>query len=187
MNALEVLSRLPIVPVVIIERVEDALPLAEALIAGGLPVAEFTFRTPAAPKALKAVRERFPEFLAGAGTVITPDGLNAALDAGACFGVSPGLELGATILKFFPVEAIGGIRTFKAMAAPFLHTGLCFHATGLLESHHVKSYLAEEIVFSIGGPWMVAPALLRERDWTRVTQLAAAAVADARSVRPSVG
>jgi 2-dehydro-3-deoxyphosphogluconate aldolase/(4S)-4-hydroxy-2-oxoglutarate aldolase len=213
MNALEVLARCPIVPVVIIDRAEDAIPMAEALIAGGMPVAEFTFRTPAAPKALKAVRERFPEFLAGAGTVISLDGLKAALDAGACFGVSPGLnprvvtaareaglpffpgvsspteieaglELGAKILKFFPVEAIGGIRTMKAMAAPFLHTGLKFHATGLLESHHVKPYLAEEVVYSIGGPWMVAPALLRDRDWASVTRLAAATMADVRAVRP---
>jgi 2-dehydro-3-deoxyphosphogluconate aldolase/(4S)-4-hydroxy-2-oxoglutarate aldolase len=202
-SSLEAVCAHGVVPVVVLERASDAPLLAAALIAGGLPVAEVTFRTAAAGDALRALAED-PALLVGAGTVVRPEQVDEAVAAGARFVVSPGLsqrvvercrehgvpvvpgvataseviaalDLDLDLLKLFPAEACGGVATLKALAAPF--PGVRFVPTGGISATNAASYLALPCVAAVGGSWMVAPRLVESGDFDAVTRLAAEAVA----------
>jgi len=195
-----------LVPVVVLEDVEAAGPLGEALVAGGLPVAEVTFRTPAAEAALAAMAAD-PRLTVGAGTVINADQVDRAVAAGAKFVVSPGfspavvrrcatlgvpvfpgvanatdiiaaLDEGVEVLKFFPAEQLGGLPMLAALAAPFPQVR--FIPTGGITPELAPTYLAHPKVVAIGGTWMVAPKLIAAGDWPEITRLAAEAVAMAK-------
>jgi 2-dehydro-3-deoxyphosphogluconate aldolase/(4S)-4-hydroxy-2-oxoglutarate aldolase len=189
-----------VLPVIALSDAADASPLANALVAGGLPVAEVTFRTPAALEALRVMSERL---LVGAGTVVHADQVDEAVAAGARFVVSPGLseavvrrcrsmgipvipgvatatevmaalDLGIDLVKFFPAEASGGVATISALAAPF--PGVRFVPTGGIGPEQLPAYLAHPAVAAVGGSWMVAPSLIARRDFAEVTRLTRAAL-----------
>ena len=200
-----VLGGARILPVVVLEDADAAEPLAHALLRGGLPVAEITFRTAAAEDALRRMAE-VPEMLVGAGTIVNANQVDVAVQAGAAFIVSPGLsravveragehgvpvfpgvatatevmaalDLGLRVLKFFPAQTLGGVAALKALAAPF--AGVAFIPTGGITGESVASYLALPSVAAIGGSWMVASTLLASRQFGEVERLAAEAVAAA--------
>ena len=175
----DIMALAPVIPVLVIDRIEDALPVAEALVAGGLPVLEVTLRTPVALEAIRIMKQ-VPGAVVGAGTVLDPTQLLAARDAGAEFIVSPGLtqrlgeaigampflpgvsttgdimralDLGFTRLKFFPAEAAGGLPVLKAMAAVFGHVRFC--PTGGITQDSAPVWLAEPSVACVGGSWLV--------------------------------
>lgn len=195
----QVLARAPIVPVLSIERIEDAVPLARALVDGGLPVLEVTLRTEAAIGAIRAIREQVPDASVGAGTVLTARDLSAVEAAGATFAISPGatdalyaaasdaripllpgiataselmhgLELGYQRFKFFPAESSGGIAALKSFAGPFAQAKFC--PTGGIDVAKAPAYLALPNVITVGGSWMVPADALHAGDWERITVLA---------------
>lgn len=194
-----------IVPVVVIDKAEDAVPLAEALLASGLNVMEVTFRTTAAAAAIRNVREAFPAMFVGAGTILDQDQLRRAIDAGAQFGVAPGLNgtivskalalelpfvpgvmtpsdverglaLGCKLQKFFPAEAAGGVKMLQAFAGPFGPAGVKFIPLGGINTGNARDYLALPIVAAIGGSWMVDRKLIAQRNWKTIRELTAEAV-----------
>ena len=196
---------------VVLDREEDAVPLAEALLAGGLDVMEITFRTAAAEGSLKRIAERLPEILLGAGTLLDADQVKRARGAGAVFGLAPGLNpetihtaraeglvfspgvmtpgeveqalsLGCDLLKFFPAEAAGGTAMLKALAGPYAHTGVRFIPTGGIGPHNLGDYLKLPIVAAIGGSWMVEKSLIATGQWSEITRLTRDALAAAQSV-----
>lgn len=204
----QVLSHV-LIPVVVVRDVADVDPLGEALVSGGLPVAEVTLRTSAAEGAMSALAER-RDVLVGAGTVLTPGQAERAIAAGARFVVSPGLsadvvrccqeadvpvlpgavsatdvmralDLGVQTVKFFPAETSGGPAAIHALAAPF--AGVSFVPTGGIGPANLASYLALECVAAVGGSWMVPSAALKARDIPMLTTLVSDAVAQARSLR----
>lgn len=204
---LAALERARLVPVVVLDDAADAGPLADALVAGGLPVAEVTFRTPAAADAIRAMADR-GDLLVGAGTVLTPAQVDQAVAAGAGYVVSPGLsravvercaergvlalpgavtatevqaalELGLTAVKFFPAGTSGGARAIAALAAPF--AGVRFVPTGGIGPADLADYLGLDAVVAVGGSWMVPRDRIRSGDFETVRRLTAEAVA---SVRP---
>jgi 2-dehydro-3-deoxyphosphogluconate aldolase/(4S)-4-hydroxy-2-oxoglutarate aldolase len=189
-----------IVPAATVDRAEQALPLAEALRQANLDIIEITFRTGAAAQAIQGIAARFPEMLVGAGTILTEEQLARAADAGARFGVAPGLNerlvqsaarlgmpfvpgvvtpsevdlgirLGCKLLKFFPAENMGGVKTLKALAGPFAHTGVRFVPTGGIDAPNARAYLDLPVVGAVGGSWMVAPKLIKEQQWAEITRL----------------
>lgn len=197
------IGELKLVPVVKINRAEDALALGEALVTGGLPVAEITFRTDAAPAAIRTLHERLPALLVGAGTVLNVDNVKAAVAAGAQFMVSPGfnpkvvdycvehgipvvpgvnsptdiemgLDRGLDVLKFFPAEASGGLKLLKAMAAPY--AGVKFMPTGGINLDNLLTYLAFDRVLACGGTWMAETSLIDAGQFDEITRLTQAAV-----------
>lgn len=205
------LGRIGLVPVVRLERAADAVPLGEALVRGGLPCAEITFRTAAAPEAIARLIGACPDIVVGAGTVLNVQQAQQAQDAGAAFIVSPGfspqvvdwclerdlpvlpgvvtpteimagLERGLRIFKFFPAEAYGGISTIKALSAPF--GGVRFMPTGGISAKNLPEYLALPAVHAVGGSWMVEGKLIAGGQWDEITRLAAEACAVVQRVRP---
>jgi 2-dehydro-3-deoxyphosphogluconate aldolase/(4S)-4-hydroxy-2-oxoglutarate aldolase len=193
-----------IVAVLIIDREEDGVPLAKALLAGGIDVMELTLRTDAALGALRRIRAEVPEMLAGVGTVLTPAQADDAKYAGAEFAVSPGmnprvvkaaddaglpfapgiltpsdieqaLECGCRMLKFFPAESSGGLAYLKAMAAPYLHLGVSFIPLGGVNEKNMASYLADPLIDAVGGSWLAPRDAIREGRWDEITALAKAA------------
>lgn len=204
MNAvLEQISKIGIVPVVKIDRAEDALPLAKALCAGGLPCAEVTFRTSAAAEAIRIMTTNFPDMCVGAGTVLNAEQVDAAVEAGAKFIVSPGLnprtvkycieknvpitpgtsspsdieqaiELGLDVVKFFPAEQSGGLAKIKAMAAPYVN--MKFMPTGGINAKNLTSYLDFNKIIACGGSWMVPGDLINAGEWDKIEQLTREAV-----------
>lgn len=171
-----------IIPVIKLNRVEEAVPLAQALLAGGIPVAEVTFRTEAAAEGIATIRREFPQMLVGAGTVLTTEQATAAIEAGAQFVVSPGshgkiidrvltagvamipgvatpteieaaMEKGLRVLKFFPAEALGGIAMLKALSGPYPQ--IKFVPTGGISAGNMKEYLHQKNVLAVGGSWMI--------------------------------
>ena len=204
MNAvLEQISKIGIVPVVKIDRAEDALPLARALCAGGLPCAEVTFRTDAAAEAIGIMTKNFPDMCVGAGTVLNAAQVDAAVEAGAQFIVSPGLnprtvqycldknvpitpgtsspsdieqaiELGLDVVKFFPAEQSGGLAKIKAMAAPYVN--MKFMPTGGINAKNLNSYLDFNKIIACGGSWMVPGDLINQGAWDKIEQLTREAV-----------
>ena len=209
MTALDQLRALVALPVVIADHRDCGVPLREALIAGGLPVAEVTLRTPAAPDVIRVLAER-GDVLVGAGTVLRPAQVDTAVDAGATFIVSPGLsravverclergvlplpgavtatevqaalELGLDTVKFFPAESAGGPRAITALAGPF--AGVSFIPTGGIDSANLDSYLALPSVAAVGGSWMVPRDVLRAGDTGRLLNLITGAVAQVRRSR----
>ncbi|MFC7928824.1 bifunctional 4-hydroxy-2-oxoglutarate aldolase/2-dehydro-3-deoxy-phosphogluconate aldolase [Streptomyces cinereoruber] len=194
----------PVVPVVVIEDAADAVPLARALVAGGLPLIEVTLRTPAALDALRAIADGVPEAVVGAGTVVSAAGVADAVGAGARFLVSPGwtgrlldamresgvpflpgvstasevvalLERGVDAMKFFPAEAAGGVPYLKSLAGPLPQARFC--PTGGVSAASAPAYLALPNVGCVGGTWMLPPDALAARDWARVESLAREAAA----------
>ena len=204
MNAvLEKISKIGIVPVVKIDKVEDAVPLARALCNGGLPCAEVTFRTDAAAGAIKAMTEYFPDMCVGAGTVLNAEQVDAAASAGAQFIVSPGLnpntvkyciskkipitpgtsspsdieqaiELGLDVVKFFPAEQSGGLAKIKAMAGPYVN--MKFMPTGGINAKNLTSYLDFDKIIACGGSWMVPGDLINNGEWDKIEQITREAV-----------
>lgn len=206
---LEKLAQTRVVPVIALDRAEDAAPLAEALVAGGLACAEVTFRTDAALEAIRTMAAR-GDMQVGAGTVLKVDQVKAALDAGATFMVSPGfnpkvvsycvengvpitpgttnpsdiemaLDHGLEVVKFFPAEAFGGLRTLKAMAQPY--NMMKFIPTGGVNADNLIDYLRFDPVIACGGSWMVKPDMIAEGQFSDVTRLARDAVEIAKRAR----
>lgn len=204
MNAvLDEISKIGIVPVIALEDAQDAAALAEALIKGGLPCAEVTFRTAAAEETIGIMAKKFPQMLVGAGTVLTTEQADRAVKAGAKFIVSPGfnpavvkhclaknipvvpgcatpsevegaLELGLEVVKFFPAEAAGGLPMLKAMSAPY--GNVKFMPTGGINAKNLNSYLSFKKIVACGGSWMVSKDLLKQKNWAEVTRLCKEAV-----------
>ena len=186
-------------PVIVIQRLDDAVPLARALVAGGLKNLEITLRTPVALDAIRAIAAEVPEARVGAGTVATPEHLDAVADAGGTFAVSPGLpgalrdaarshdvplvpgimtpteamqaaDAGFEILKFFPAEAAGGIALLKSIGGPLPHLKFC--PTGGIGPSTFRDYLALPNVICVGGSWVAPKGLVADGDWDAVTALA---------------
>jgi 2-dehydro-3-deoxyphosphogluconate aldolase / (4S)-4-hydroxy-2-oxoglutarate aldolase len=197
-----------IVPVIVLDHVESAEPLAEALLEGGLDIMEITFRTAAAEESIRRIASRFPEILLGAGTLLDAEQVKRAKAAGAVFGLAPGLNpatiataracdlefspgvmspsevelalsLGCKLLKFFPAEVAGGVGMLKALAGPYAHTGVKFIPTGGVSSGNLAAYLKLPVVAAIGGSWMVDKALINAGKWAEITQLTRDALAAA--------
>lgn len=210
MDVLSQLERATLVPVVVIDDAADADGLAQALVTGGLPVAEVTFRTAAAPEAIRVMAER-GDVVIGAGTVLTPDQVDQAVAAGARYVVSPGLsravveraqehgilalpgcvtateiqaalELGLSTVKFFPAGTSGGAPAIKALSAPF--GGVSFVPTGGVSAANLADYLAIPAVKAVGGSWMVPQKMVAAHEFDAITALTAEAVALAASLRP---
>ncbi|WP_028081975.1 bifunctional 4-hydroxy-2-oxoglutarate aldolase/2-dehydro-3-deoxy-phosphogluconate aldolase [Solimonas soli] len=195
----EVMTAAPVMPVIVIDRVDDAVPLARALVAGGVRVLEVTLRTPAAADAIRAMVEAVPEAIVGAGTILNEDDLRRAQAAGAAFGVSPGatpkllaaarasgmpflpgvmtpsdivaaLDAGFTALKFFPAVPAGGVDMLKAFAGPFPQLRFC--PTGGISPATAADFLALPNVDCIGGSWLAPKKLIEAGDWAAISALA---------------
>ena len=210
MQIIQAIGNLALVPVVQIEHSKDAINLGKALLDGGLPCAEITFRTESAEEALKSIAETFPEITLGAGTVLTTAQANRAVGAGAQFVVSPGfnpkvvdwclehnvpvipgvatpteielaLDKKLAILKFFPAQAIGGIEMLKAISAPY--NGVKFIPTGGINAQNLADYLKLPMVFACGGSWFVKADLISAGDFREITRLTKEAVLIVRQCR----
>ena len=197
-KVLEQIEEIGIVPVVVLENEKDAVPLAKALCEGGLPCAEVTFRTEAAEASIRAISKAFPDMLVGAGTVLTVEQVQKAVDAGARFIVSPGLnpevvkycvdrqipvtpgtcnpsdieaaiDLGLDVVKFFPAEAAGGLAMIKAVAAPY--TKMKFMPTGGINAGNLNQYLAFPKILACGGSWMVSKDLVKAGAFDKIRDL----------------
>ena len=204
------LQKLGIVPVVVLDRAEDALPLAERLVKGGLPCAEVTFRTAAAEESIRQMAKAFPDMIIGAGTVLTCEQADRAIDAGAKFIVSPGvnpkvtehvlkkgipmtpgvctpteieaaLQFDLDVLKFFPAEPSGGLKMIKALAAPYV--GVNFMPTGGISAANVRDYLAYDRIVACGGSWMVAGNLVKEGKFDEIGRLVKEAADIVKEIR----
>lgn len=202
-NILDDISKIGIVPVLVLDDAKNAKPIAEALCNGGLPCAEITFRTEAAEESIKIMTEEFPEMLVGAGTVLTVEQVECAVNAGAKFIVSPGLnpkvvsycvdnkitvvpgctnpsdieaaiELGLDTVKFFPAEAAGGVKMIKAMSAPY--SNMRFMPTGGINASNLNEYLDFSKVIACGGSWMVNKESVSAGDFEQITALTKEAV-----------
>ncbi|KPD03578.1 bifunctional 4-hydroxy-2-oxoglutarate aldolase/2-dehydro-3-deoxy-phosphogluconate aldolase [Moellerella wisconsensis] len=202
----QILTAGPIVPVIVINELSQAVPLAKALISGGVKVLEVTLRTECAIDAIRLIAQEVPEAIVGAGTVINSKQLQAVTEAGAQFAISPGLtdnlldaavkgsiplipgissvselmlgmNYGLTEFKFFPAEANGGVKALKAIAGPFSQVRFC--PTGGISPANYRDYLALDSVLCIGGSWIVPADALQQGDYARITQLAKDAVAGA--------
>ncbi len=209
-NLIKKITDTGVIPVVKIDNVEDALPLAEALKNGGLPCAEITFRTDAAEESIRRISKAYPDFFIGAGTVLTTEQADAAMNAGASFIVSPGLNpevvkhckakgypiipgvctpteveaalsLGLTYLKFFPAEAAGGVKMIKAMAAPY--TKVKFMPTGGVGVGNLADYLGCKAVYACGGSWMVPADKITGKNFDEIEALTREAVELLKSIR----
>jgi 2-dehydro-3-deoxyphosphogluconate aldolase/(4S)-4-hydroxy-2-oxoglutarate aldolase len=199
-----------VVPVVVLEDAKDAKPLAEALVEGGLPVAEVTFRTAAAEESIRIMAEAYPDMLVGAGTVLSVEQAQRAVNAGAKFIVSPGFDeevvdwclannvpvypgiitpseatkavkRGLKIVKFFPAEQFGGVATIKALAAPF--TTLKFMPTGGINAKNIRDYLTNNKIIACGGSWMVKGDLVKAGDFAKIKELVKEAVELVKEIR----
>ena len=202
---LKEISKIGIVPVVKIDNAKDAAPLAKALINGGLPCAEVTFRTAAAEEAIAIMAKEYPDMLIGAGTVLTTEQVDKAVNAGAKFIVTPGfnekvvkycveknipvtpgcpstsdieaaIQLGLDVVKFFPAENLGGISMIKALAAPYV--GIKFMPTGGINAKNINSYLDCDKILACGGSWMVKDTLINEGKFDEIEALTKEAVAN---------
>ncbi|MDO5054790.1 bifunctional 4-hydroxy-2-oxoglutarate aldolase/2-dehydro-3-deoxy-phosphogluconate aldolase [Pasteurella oralis] len=195
---IEKLRTIKVVPVIAVEEAETILPLVETLVQNGLPVAEITFRSTAAEQAIRLVRQHYPEILIAAGTVLTPEQVIQAKNAGADFIVTPGfnpnivklcqelqlpitpginnpmsieaaLEMGITAVKFFPAEASGGVKMIKALLGPYAQ--LQIMPTGGIGLHNIQAYLAIPNVVACGGSWFVEKKLIQEKNWDEIGRL----------------
>ena len=213
-SIVETLGQAGIIPVIVIEKEEQAVPLAKALVKGGLPVLEVTFRTKAAAGAIAAIRREVPEAVVGAGTLLTPQMVKDAVTAGAVFGVAPGfdpvvmaaakeaalpmcpgiataselsqaLTAGCKMVKFFPAEAAGGVKMIKNLLGAFRFTGVKFMPTGGVNLSNVANYLAVPEIVCCGGTWIVPKEALTANDWSAIEKLASDAAALVRGLRGS--
>jgi len=197
-------ERCGVVAVLVIDDPAHAKPLAESLLAGGVDAMELTLRTGAAIEALWSIRRNVPDMLAGIGTILTPDQVEQVVEAEAAFGVAPGLnprvvqraqalrlpfapgivtpsdieaavELGCRVLKFFPAEAVGGMKYLASMMAPYAHLGLRFVPLGGLNAENMTAYLANPAVPAVGGSWLAPRQLIQQEAWPAITARAAEA------------
>ena len=200
----EIFAAGPVVPVLVINDVEKAVPLAKALMEGGIKVLEVTLRTPAAIDVIKRIADEVPDSLIGAGTVTNAQQLKAVVDAGAKFAISPGMtadllkagmdaeiplipgisstsdlmkgkDAGYTHMKFFPAEASGGVKAIKSISGPFPDVTFC--PTGGIGPNNYNDYLALNNVKCVGGSWLAPDDAIESGDWARITQLAKEAIA----------
>jgi len=204
---LDVLNAGPVVPVIVIKKIEQAVPLAHTLLAGGIKVLEVTLRSEVAVEAIRHISREVPEAIVGAGTVASPEDLEAVAEAGAVFAISPGLtptlldaanqgpislipgistaselmfgmEMGYTEFKFFPAEAAGGVQMLKSIGGPFPHITFC--PTGGVSLKNFNDYLALANVACVGGSWIVPSREIEMENWDTITKLAQKAVAESR-------
>lgn len=204
------LKEFGVIPVVVIEDAKDALPLADALVEGGLACAEVTFRTKAAQESIRLMHEKYPDMFVGAGTVLTTKQVDEAMQAGAKFIVSPGFNpeivdycleknipvlpgcvtpsevalavaRGLKIIKFFPAEQYGGIKTIKALAAPY--TSVKFMPTGGINSKNLREYLESDKIICCGGSWMVKEELIKNSEFDKIREMTKEAVALVKQYR----
>ncbi|MBD2782044.1 bifunctional 4-hydroxy-2-oxoglutarate aldolase/2-dehydro-3-deoxy-phosphogluconate aldolase [Xenorhabdus szentirmaii] len=207
-TAENILTDGPIVPVIVIDEIEHAIPLAKALVEGGIRVLEVTLRTECALEAIRLIAKEVPEAIIGAGTVINPEQLAAVTKAGAQFAISPGLtdellkaatagsvplipgistvselmqgmNYGLKCFKFFPAEASGGVKTLKAIAGPFPQVRFC--PTGGISPENYRDYLALNSVLCIGGSWLVPSDALKTKDYAQITKLARTAISGTKA------
>ena len=208
----ENIAELGVVPVVVLEDAKDAAPLAKALVEGGLPCAEVTFRTAAAEESIKLMTAEYPDMFVGAGTVLTIDQVDRAVAAGAKFIVSPGFDpeivdycmeknipvfpgcvspsevaqavkRGLKVVKFFPAEQAGGLAMLKAMAAPY--TMLKFMPTGGINTKNLKEYLGFSKILCCGGSWMVKGDMIKNKEFDKITEMTREATELAAAARRS--
>lgn len=209
-EVLKKMGQIGIIPVVVLHDVKDAKPLAKALLDGGLPCAEVTFRTEAAEESIRVMAEEYPQLLVGAGTVLTTEQVDRAVAAGAKFIVSPGLnpkvvrycldkgvpvtpgvvtpgeiekalELGLDVVKFFPAEPSGGLPMIKAMAAAY--TKLKFMPTGGISAGNVVDYLKSDKILACGGSWMVKGEMIAAGEFDKITELCREAAELVKEIR----
>lgn len=195
-----------------IDRVEDAVPLARALLAGGVTAIELTLRTDAALESLRRIRAEVPEMMAGVGTILTLEQVGDVIEAGGSFGVAPGmnprvvaeaqrlglpfapgvctptdiehaLEAGCKALKFFPCEPCGGLPYLRTIAAPFMHLGVQFIPLGGVNAANAATYLKEPAVLALGGSWLAPKDLIAKGDWQAITALASEITGIVKQVR----
>lgn len=203
MHAYDVLTHCPIMPVVVLDAVEDAVPLAEALLEGGINTMEVTLRTDAGLGAITEVAKNVPDMLIGAGTVITPADLTAAIDSGAQYIVTPGItnaileagtqmttpiipgvsnastimvaqEYGFHYLKFFPAIVSGGVAALKSYAGPFGNVKFC--PTGGINEHNLSEFLLLDNVLCVGGSWMIDQKAIAQKDFVKISKMTAQAI-----------
>lgn len=201
-----------VVAVLVVDREEDAVPLAEALMRGGIRAMELTLRTPAALGGLRAIRRAVPEMIAGVGTVLTPEQVDQVLDAGAAFGVAPGLnprvvarareiglpfapgiatptdielavEMGCRLLKYFPAQSLGGLKRLKDMDAPYHHLDLRYIPLGGIHAENMADYLASPLIHAVGGSWLAPRDVILEGGWDRIAAAAREAADRVREIR----
>ena len=199
------IAQLGVVPVIAIENIDGAIPLADALIEGGLPVVEITFRTSAAVEVIRKLAKERPQLIVGAGTVLTAMNVDAAKNSGAVFAVAPGLNpqtvkyaqsvglpfmpgvatpsdiemglsLGCKLLKFFPAESNGGVGMIEALSAPYKHTGIRFMPTGGVNPSNLESYLKLGTVAAVGGTWIAKAEDLANGKWDDIRSRCKAAL-----------
>lgn len=209
-EVLKKIGQTGIVPVVVLNEVKDAVPLAQSLINGGLPCAEVTFRTDAAQQSIAEISKNFPQMFVGAGTVLTTEQVDRAVDAGAKFIVSPGfnpkvveyclkkeypitpgimtptelemaLGFGLDVVKFFPAENAGGLKMIKAMAAPY--TMMKFMPTGGINPENVREYLQCDKILACGGSWMVKGDLIKSGNFSEIEKLTKQAAQIVKEIR----
>lgn len=206
----EKITEFGVVPVVVLNDANDAKPLADALVEGGLPCAEVTFRTEAAEESIRIMTNAYPDMLVGAGTILTTEQVDRAVTAGAKFIVSPGFDpeivdyclekeipvfpgcvtpsevaqavkRGLKVIKFFPAEQYGGVSTIKALAAPY--TMVKFMPTGGVNAGNLKDYLSCDKIACCGGSWMVKGDLIKAGEFDRIREMTREAVELVRSIR----
>jgi 2-dehydro-3-deoxyphosphogluconate aldolase/(4S)-4-hydroxy-2-oxoglutarate aldolase len=203
-SILERIKKCGVIAVLIIDKVEHAVPVAKALLSGGIGAMELTLRTPAAIDSLIRINEHVPKMLAGIGTILTPEQVEVIVKAGAAFGVAPGLNpdvvlkaqelqlpfapgvatpselekaisLGCKEIKFFPAEAMGGLKYLKSFSAPYKHLGIRYIPLGGLNAGNMADYLKEPSVLALGGSWISKRELIQKQDWKTITSNAAEA------------
>lgn len=191
------IQRSKLIAVLVIDRVEDAVPVAEALLRGGVDIMELTLRTPAAIDALKEIRSRVPDMTAGIGTILEKSQVDKVVAAGAAFGVSPAVNTeilayakeqglpfgpgvmtptdidqsvaqGCRLLKYFPAESSGGLNHLKNISAPYAHLGLKFIPLGGINVDNMRDYLHSNLIAAIGGSWLAPRDLIANQDWNRI-------------------
>ncbi len=207
------LHRSGVIAVLMIDRADDAVPLARALLAGGVNTIELTLRTDAALESLRRIRAEVSEMTVGVGTILTPQQANDAKEAGASFGVAPGmnprvvaeavriglpfapgvctptdielaLEAGCKVLKFFPSEPCGGLPYLRTISAPFMHLCVQFIPLGGVAPANAAQYLSEPSVLALGGSWLAPKDLIAKGDWAAITKLAREATDIVKQIRP---
>lgn len=201
-----------VVAVLVVDREEDAVPLAEALLAGGVQAMELTLRTPAALSALRAIRRDVPDMVAGVGTILSPEQVDQVVEAGGSFGVSPGynprvvahaqavglpfapgiatpsdielaIESGCRLLKYFPARSLGGLARLNDMAAPYRHLGIRYVPLGGVTIDNLAEYLGSPLIHAVGGSWLAPREAVAGQDWNRVSAVAREAADRVREVR----
>lgn len=212
-NLIDRLHGTGVVAVLTIDNPDDAVPLAKALLQGGVACMELTLRTPRALEALRRIRDEVPEMMAGVGTILTTTQVNDVVAAGAAFGVAPGmnvrvatlarslelpfapgvctpsdieqaLECGCRVMKFFPAEPLGGMAYLKSITAPYAHLGVTFIPLGGIDTDKVEGYLREPSILALGGSWIAPRDLIQKQDWDCIAGRAKQVAEIVEKVRP---